>query len=331
MRSTYSPARSRFALLTAGATALLLAAGASVTSTGSGLAVPDWPLSFGSVFPRMTGGVVFEHGHRVIAGVVALLIVTLAVLVVRGEARAWVRWASVAAVGMVILQAVLGGLTVLLKLPASVSVAHAALAQAVFTVVTVIAIVSSARWSTHTTPAVSVAADARIARAALGVAVLVYAQVILGAVVRHTGSGLIFADFPLSGGRVIPAFTHPSMALQFAHRAGAALVTAIIVVLVVQVRRTPNVSRRTRGLSMHVMGMVFVQFLLGATAIWTRLAPLVTVLHVVCGALVLASAASLALWGRHNSLARTGVSRGWIADTSMPRVRAAASTGSLSS
>ena len=82
----------RFAVLTAGATLVLIFVGALVTSTGSGLAVPDWPLSFGQVFPRMVGGVLFEHGHRLVAAFVGLLTVTLMVLLTQWEPRAWVRW-----------------------------------------------------------------------------------------------------------------------------------------------------------------------------------------------------------------------------------------------
>src|SRR5258706_3405437 len=107
----------RFAVVTAGATLVLIFVGALVTSTGSGLAVPDWPLSFGQVFPPMVGGVLYEHGHRLVAAGVGLLTVTLMVLMTRWEPRSWARWLARAAVGVVILQGTLGGVTVLLRLP----------------------------------------------------------------------------------------------------------------------------------------------------------------------------------------------------------------------
>ena len=92
--------RHRYAAACAGATVLLLAAGGLVTSTGSGLAVPDWPLSFGTVFPPMTGGVLFEHGHRLVAAAVGLMTVVLAGWFGRRERRDWVRrLAYVAAAG----------------------------------------------------------------------------------------------------------------------------------------------------------------------------------------------------------------------------------------
>ena len=81
----------RFAVFVASATFLLIIAGGLVTSTGSGLAVPDWPLSYGQVFPRMEGGVLFEHGHRMIASAVGVLVVALAIWTSRVETRAWVR------------------------------------------------------------------------------------------------------------------------------------------------------------------------------------------------------------------------------------------------
>src|SRR4051812_368390 len=105
----------RFYGCLAGATVLLLCAGALVTSTGSGLAVPDWPLSYGTLFPQMAGGVLYEHGHRLIAGLVAILTVVQFGWCVRTEPRRWVKKLSGFALAAVLLQAALGGLTVLLR------------------------------------------------------------------------------------------------------------------------------------------------------------------------------------------------------------------------
>src|SRR5947199_5081710 len=107
----------RLAAATAAATFVLLFVGGLVTSTGSRLAVPDWPLSFGQVFPRMEGGVLFEHGHRLFATAVGLLTVGLAFWTSRIEPRRWVRVLGWAMLGVVVLQGVLGGVTVLLRLP----------------------------------------------------------------------------------------------------------------------------------------------------------------------------------------------------------------------
>ena len=138
--------RHRYAVVCACATAVLLVAGGLVTSTGSGLAVPDWPLSFGRLFPPMTGGVLFEHGHRLIAALVGLLTIGLAVWFGRSEPRAWVRRLSYLAIGAVVAQGLLGGLTVLLRLPPSVSVLHACLAQGFFCIVVLLAVCTSREY-----------------------------------------------------------------------------------------------------------------------------------------------------------------------------------------
>src|SRR6202522_1349501 len=103
----------RFAVLTAGATFILIFVGGLVTSTGSALAVPDWPLAYGHLIPKLEGGVRFEYGHGVVAGTVMFLTLLLALWSWRAERRSWVRKTAFAALGLVVLQAVLGGITVL--------------------------------------------------------------------------------------------------------------------------------------------------------------------------------------------------------------------------
>lgn len=152
-----------------------------MTSTGSGLSVPDWPLSFGGFFPRMIGGVFFEHGHRVIAGVVSLQVFALAWLGRRPGVPALARRAAALAAAAILLQAILGGLTVLLRLPPAVSISHAALAQAVFCLLAAAAELSAGR------PSAGASGVARLAWAALAAGFL---QLLLGAFLRHTGGGL---------------------------------------------------------------------------------------------------------------------------------------------
>jgi cytochrome c oxidase assembly protein subunit 15 len=129
----------RFAVATAVATFVLLVAGALVTSNDAGLSVPDWPLSHGSLMPEMVGGVFYEHSHRLIAATVAILTLILAIWLSRAERRPQVRRLGWTAVGMVLAQALLGGVTVLLYLPVAISVLHACLAQLFFCTVVVIA------------------------------------------------------------------------------------------------------------------------------------------------------------------------------------------------
>ena len=141
----------RYAKLVAFSTVLLIAAGGMVTSTDSGLAVPDWPNTYGRfmfTFPveQMVGGIFYEHGHRLIASTVGLLTIILAAWTWRVDERRWVRWLAIAALGTVILQGLLGGLTVLLLLPAPVSIGHAGLAQLFFCLTIALALFTSPGW-----------------------------------------------------------------------------------------------------------------------------------------------------------------------------------------
>lgn len=174
---------SAWAKATAAAAFFLLFAGGMVTSTGSGLAVPDWPLSFGGMNPPMVGGIFYEHGHRLIAGTVAVMTLILLGLSRRPGVPAGARTATLIASGGILLQALLGGLTVLLKLPPAVSISHACLGQAVFLVL-LAAVVLSVPGSTFG-PGYS--RVFRFSVLGLGAA---YLQLALGALVKHTGQGL---------------------------------------------------------------------------------------------------------------------------------------------
>src|SRR5438094_6011709 len=132
----------RYAKFVAGATLFLIFAGAMVTSTGSGLAVPDWPLSYGMVMPPMIGGIFYEHGHRMIAATVGLLTVIQAIWLQLREPKRFARILGWCAVGAVIAQGLLGGLTVLLLLPPAISIGHAALAEIFFCLNVSIAVVT---------------------------------------------------------------------------------------------------------------------------------------------------------------------------------------------
>lgn len=276
----------RYSLFLVASIVFLLAAGAMVTGTGSGLAVPDWPLSFGQFFPEMKGGVFYEHGHRMIAGVVALLTFGLAFLLARGEPRARVRRLGYAAALAVILQACLGGATVLLKLPPAVSVMHACLAQLFFSAVILVAVVTSPAWAR---PARPLAKDGLLLPLCVTLNVLFFLQLVLGATTRHLGAGLAIPDFPaVYGGWLPPAFTLP-VTVHFFHRVGAFTIVALVSWLVVRVLRrhyghfgvTVSVGALAGALSM--------QFLLGALVIWTRRLIPITTTHLVVGALCLAA------------------------------------------
>src|ERR1700745_3689359 len=108
----------RFAKLVAGSTVFLVLAGSLLTSTDSGLSVPDWPTSYGwnmFTFPpsKWVGGIFYEHGHRLIASTVGFLTIVLAAWLWLADERRWMKRLGAAALGAVILQGVLGGVTVL--------------------------------------------------------------------------------------------------------------------------------------------------------------------------------------------------------------------------
>jgi len=140
----------RFATFVAGCTVLLVLAGSLVTSTGSGLSVPDWPTTYGwnmFSFPpsKWVGGILYEHGHRLIASTVGFLTIVLAAWLAFADPRRWMKWLGAGALGAVIAQGVLGGLTVLFFLPASISTAHAGLAEIFFCMTVAIALFTSPR------------------------------------------------------------------------------------------------------------------------------------------------------------------------------------------
>jgi cytochrome c oxidase assembly protein subunit 15 len=195
MTTNPQPWLHRFACILAFATFLLIVAGASVTSHRAGLSVPDWPTTYGQFmfsFPtsKWVGNIFYEHGHRLIASVVGMLTVVLALWLVRVEPRRWVRRLGIAAVAAVIAQGILGGLTVKLLLPPSVSIAHACLAEAFFCVTVALAFVTSERWR-QPTPAAE-GSDARLAqRLTLASTIAIYVQIILGAAIRHDEWGIL--------------------------------------------------------------------------------------------------------------------------------------------
>ncbi len=180
----------RYAVLTASTTLLLVTAGALVKSKEAGLAVPDWPLSFGQLMPPMEGGVLYEHGHRMIGALVGLLTVGLAIWLWRSPVPRWLKRLGAAALAAVVVQGVLGGMTVLLKLPPAVSMSHAALAQLFFSATVVIARATSADWQGEPAIVEDTGSPPLRVLAWIGPPAIV-AQLLLGAAYRHKVLGII--------------------------------------------------------------------------------------------------------------------------------------------
>lgn len=263
----------RFAVFTAFCTFLLLIAGALVTSNDAGLSVPDWPLSYGSLLPPMVGGIFYEHGHRMIATLVGTLSIVLAAWLWRVETRRWVRWLGVVALGAVIAQGILGGITVLFFLPPAVSSAHATLAQLFFSTVLSISLFTSAWWERER-PLIADSGRPAIHTLAIVTACAILCQLVMGAAFRHKGFGIV------------------------PHLIGAVVVTGMIFWLAGALRRRFSSVPVLRNSARLLHGLIGLQLLLGASAWWSRIygnqfpQPIpvmvwLTVTHTVSGALVL--------------------------------------------
>ena len=286
----------RYALLVVCSTVLLIAAGGMVTSTGSGLAVPDWPNTYGSFmfsFPleKMVGGIFYEHGHRLIASTVGFLTIILAVWIWRVDPRAWMRKLGFAALGAVVLQGLLGGLTVILLLPAPVSIGHAGLAQLFFCTTIAIAVFTSPSWRKPDT----ISDDPRLRSMALMTTVVIYLQILLGATMRHNGAGLAIPDFPLAFGGIVPTNWTAGIAIHFAHRLGALIVFCAILATALHVWREHGGNSRLMRPAVLLVILVLVQGTLGAFVIWSGLQPVINTAHVANGALVLGTSLVLTL------------------------------------
>jgi heme a synthase len=269
----------RFAVVLSTCIFLLIIAGALVTSEDAGLSVPDWPTSFGSIYkiPPMVGGVKFEHTHRMIAEGVGLLTILFCVAAFRIDKRRWFRYLSLAAIGTVIAQGILGGLTVLFFLPWYISSAHAALGQTFFSIAVLMALYTGSRWmesapekladdgspSTRTLTTLSLCA--------------VYLQLFFGAAFRHSGMSIL------------------------PHLVNAVLVSGILAWTSIRVLSRYGTVASLRRPATWILSLLLVQLGFGFAAYLTRVVwgknaaqPLpsmvsTTVVHVAIGALLLAS------------------------------------------
>jgi cytochrome c oxidase assembly protein subunit 15 len=280
----------RFALLVACATFFLIIAGANVTSHDAGLATSDWPLSNGQVFPKMVGNLFWEHGHRMVATAVGILTIVLAIYLQVRERRSWVRRLGWIALGGVIAQGLLGGLTVKLNLPLAVSAAHATLAQLFFLITVSLAVFTSRSWIA---PASSVSENGEgVSIRALCVVALavILTQLVLGATLRHSATW----DQDLPTG------------LLLAHIGGAIVVTVVLGATVATVMLRHGAEKYLATPALVAGSLLFIQLLLGLAAYITRAAspfepqplnPMIsaTVAHVAVGALVFATTIVLTL------------------------------------
>jgi heme a synthase len=281
----YNRAHHIFAVVTACFTFLVIMAGASVTSNDAGLSVPDWPTSFGYLVkvPHLVGGVRFEWSHRMVAGSLVILTVAIAVWTLLAERRSWLRKLALAALGTVVAQAVLGGMTVLFLQPPAVSTAHAAVAQTFFCIAVAIALFTGRKW-VEEVPRVEF--DTRrpslFTLTLLSIFVL-YVQLILGGMFRHRGMSW------------------------WPHVVHAAVVAIVLTWTAVRALSAHAQIEAIRRPAIIMLSLLITQLCLGFAAFLTRVAwghdsvqpelPMVvsTVAHVAVGALLLATTVVLAI------------------------------------
>ena len=283
---SYSPWLHSVARLTAGATFLLIVIGGIVTSTDSGLAVPDWPTTFGYnmfLYPlsEMVGGILYEHSHRLMGSLVGMLTIGLLVLMLMKDSRKWLKWLGLAALIAVIVQGVLGGLRVT-QINRNFAIVHACLAQAFFALLCGIAWFTSREWRQDMSTTTGETAR-KLRRLSLITTCLIYVQLIFGAILRHTGSRLD------------------------AHLLFAFLVALHVFLLV---RRILTINGEIGGIGQSMplllLGLLGVQLMLGTGAFFAKLTAFgetfaaaltvtITTAHVAVGALMLVSSFVLTL------------------------------------
>jgi cytochrome c oxidase assembly protein subunit 15 len=279
--STENRGLHRFAVFTACVTFLLIVAGGLVTGKEAGLSVPDWPLSYGSLMPPMVGNIRYEHTHRMIAALVGALTLILAVWLWQKEERKGVRLLGLGTLLAVIIQGILGGITVIYLLPLPVSVGHACLAQMFFCMVVSLALLTSPGWKTPPSR-VEDSGSPRLQILCLAVPAAIFIQLVLGATLRH------------SQGTVIP------------HLAGALIVSILVIWTSLRVFYKHPQQWNLVRLALLLVGLLFVQLLLGTGSYMIRLVtqdapqptlPLLalTTAHVAAGALIFAIGWALAL------------------------------------
>jgi heme a synthase len=277
MTATYNPVLNKLAKFTVAWTVLLFVAGALVTSNDAALSVPDWPKSFGTWFPtlrQLAGGAFFEHSHRVIAGLLGILILALAILIWMKDSRPWLRWFGVIAVLGVVVQAVLGGEVVRQLLHYWLPVMHACFGQIIFAAVLGIAVFTSKWWLEDHVQLADSGSPSIHTIATLN-AEIIFLQVVVGAGFRHQ-------ELPI-----------------WPHILGAFFVMATVIWTAAALRKRFGASAELTRARMLLHSIFGIQFLLGFGAYWSRLATMqaagpepimvwLTVIHTVVGALLFA-------------------------------------------
>lgn len=331
--SSYQPALAWFAAFGAAWVFVLVMLGAFTTSIGAGMVFPDWPLSNGTLNP--TGwlqnlAMFAEHSHRLSAGIMSTITLLLALALWRNEARGWLRRLGWLAVALVLLQAVVGGLRVLLdhyqvapidtSLGRLFAMLHAGLAQIFVCTLLAIAAALSRPWIAEAARApvpiganTSASLGAGLRRLGILCCGLLFTQLAIAAVMRHSFAGLAIPTFPLTPeGGLVPTHWDSRVGIHFAHRAMAFVLTVAMAWFAVVVWRSAGAG--LKGLAVLMLALLALQVTLGAAIIWTGRNAYYTTAHVLVGALTLATT-FLLTWVLH----RDGLESTWgRADSQQP-------------
>ncbi len=307
----------RFTWFICVAALFLICSGGMVTSKNVGLAVPDWPTTFGYnmfLFPfsKWVGGILFEHTHRLIASAVGFLTIILAIWLWRGESRRWVRNLGLIALAGVILQGTLGGLRVTM-LKDEIGIFHACVAQAFLALLMVIALVTTNFWRSLDEIDITQKKFVPIPRLAIAITLAIYVQLALGATMRHQHRDLSILDFPTANGAWIPDTSTTTLAkinawrdarglsdvdafqvwLQMTHRFIALLIAIGVILFCSRVWRDAPQIPALKRLSMSWVVFLIIQLTLGAWTIWSNKAADIATAHVAVGAVMLSFGVSI--------------------------------------
>lgn len=272
----------RLAIVTACATFVLLLVGGLVHNTRSSLACPDWPLCYGSAFPKMVGGVAYEHSHRLAATTVGILTTLLGILLALRRGRWILR--GILAFALVAAQGVLGGLTVIFKLPPAVSTAHLGLSLLFFTYLIWLCV---ALRDEKAPPRPQLGLGLR--RALAGLAAATWLQCLLGALMRHLGAGMACGnDLPLCKGALWPASESFYVQLHAAHRVAAVLLAVAVSWAAVRAQAELRGHGLLRACAIALPLVVLAQVALGVASVVTFLDALPVTAHLGGAAATLA-------------------------------------------
>jgi heme a synthase len=332
---TYNQKLYIWSIITMCSTFILIFIGGLVKSTESGLSVPDWPTTYGEnmfLFPisNMVGGILYEHGHRLFASLVGTLILIQTIWIYLVNSNSFLKKMSVFTLTTVIIQGILGGLTVHYLLPVWISASHGTIAQTTLCLTVLLTVLTSKPWTTKQTTSIST----KLFKISTIVTLLIWVQLVFGAVMRHSEAGLVAFDYPTMNGDLIPKLSKINeynqtrnefiweniensdstltqidvldehlesispfkLFIHFIHRTWALIVFGSICYFWFYIFKYNNKNRLfTIGSSILLLA-TSIQLFLGIYTIWSIRDILITTLHVANGSLVLATGFYLTIW-----------------------------------